>query len=222
MANDKETPKMVTVSIEQLDQLVKDAVRKAREEDAAAAAALEGEASDDEGQDIDYDRLGQVIGVAVAEGTAKASRKRQPFALYDPKTPWHPDKSKTLKLRRVCYQNGVFLFADKLSNTEIDLLNRITHSGRYVDRLVEVVVDQSGADEAVDIRYNNKTHDQANELRGKARSLVEMLQMIVADQEDEDKDMAEREGKRTPTQAQRRHFGDTAASREARQSAGIE
>lgn len=222
MANDKDTSKILTVSVEQLDQLVKEAVRKAREEDAAMAAS-EGETSDDdEGKDIDYDRLGQVIGVAVAEGTAKASRKRQPWALYDPKTPWQPDKSKALKLRRRCFQNGGFLFADKLSNTEISLLNRITHSGRYIDRLVEVVLDQSSSEESLDIRYNNKTHDQTNELRGHFRSLTEMLQMIVADQEEEDKDMAEREGKKTPTQAQRRHFGDTAASREARQSAGIE
>lgn len=112
-----------------------------------------------------------------------APRRKITMAEYDPKTPWHPKKSEALKLTRVCFQNGFTLNADQLSNREIELLNRIDRSGRYIDRLVEVILRDDGSEDTVEIRYRNKTNDQKNDIARHVRSLEDMLTQIVAAQE---------------------------------------
>lgn len=98
---------------------------------------------------------------------------------YDPKTSWHPIAAEAHKLTRVCYQNGFPLNEAQMSNQEIDLLNAIDRSGRYINRLVEVIIADEGTEEIVYIRYRNKTEDQRNALREHFSKLVGMLQLIV-------------------------------------------
>lgn len=119
--------------------------------------------------------LGQVIGDAVAQGmAASAPRRKVSIGEYDPKTACQPDKTKTIKLTRVCFQNGAFIHAHVLYNDEIELLNGLTHSGRYIDRLVEVVLVPNGAEDEVHINYNNKTNDQRNKVVTKVNSVGEV------------------------------------------------
>ena len=89
---------------------------------------------------------------AIAAMNRNAPRRKVTAGEYDPKTFVQPDKGKTLKLNRDCYQNGTPMYAENLSNPEIALLNRITHSGRYLNRVVEVVVASNGTVEEVYLR----------------------------------------------------------------------
>lgn len=122
-------------------------------------------------------------------------------------------------LRRETFQNGFRLEEVQLSNAEIDLLNRISRTGRYIDRKVEVIVREDGADEVVEIRYNNKTRDQMFELRNHFRDFADLLTQIVMKQDEENEEQEQREGRKR-SEPSRRPFGDTKASREARAAAG--
>ncbi len=128
---------------------------------------------------------------AIAALTANAPRRRKTIGEYDPRTYVQPDKSKALKLTRDCYQNGTPMYAENINNEEISLLNRITHSGRYINRVVEVVVASNGTVEEVYLRYNNRTNDQRNNNSRLWNSLTNMLTQIVEAQEAEDKEAAE-------------------------------
>lgn len=159
--------------------------------------------------------MGTAIGDAVSDGIARQTRRKVTFGEYDPRSPFQPDKKLTLKLKRPCYQNGRFIDKAMSFNSEIDLLNRITHSGRYIERLVEVVVNQEGADETVYISWNNRTPDQRMEMKGHAKNWEDMLRQIVVAQEEEDLEAAEAaEAKKA-----RRPFGNSKASQEARAKA---
>lgn len=122
---------------------------------------------------------------------------------YDPKTPWHPIAAEAHKLKRACYQNGVLLNPDQMSNKEIDLLNAIDRSGRYIERLVEVILADDSTDEAIYIRYRNATEDQRNALRAQIRSFSDMIQQIVTAQQEAEAEMVS-EGR--PKQRRRRPY----------------
>lgn len=138
---------------------------------------------------VDLGQFGQVIGDAVARGmAANAPRRKVNFGEYDPKTYQQPDKTKTLKLNRDCFQNGAWMNPNSMFNEEIDLLNKITHSGRYINRMVEVILVPDGAVDQVHLRYANKTIAQRIELTKHFRDLADMLRQIVAAQEIERKE----------------------------------
>ena len=157
--------------------------------------------------------FGKGIADAITAGIAESRPKKVSFGQYDPKSPWQPDKRKAHKLTRECYQNGYRMNAAQLTNDEIDYLNRISRSGRYINRLVEVVIQTEGSDESVDLRYNNK-RDRALEMRGHVRDLADMLRQIVDAQDQENAEDAE-------AKIVRRPFGNSAATREARARAGL-
>lgn len=148
------------------------------------------------------------LGQQIAEGINAARPKRITAGQYDPKSPFHPSKKKTRKLLRPIYQNGARLSPTRLFDAEIDLLNQIKRSGRYINRLVEVIVRQDGSDEVVELRYKNRTIDDRMEHKAAYRSLLDMLQKIV---EEQNAALAEEVAVREV----RRSFS-TAATREAR------
>ena len=123
------------------------------------------------------------------------------------------------KLRRESYQNDARIEPDSLSIAEISLLNRITHSGRYIDRKVEVVINTDSAEEVVYIRWHNRTADQRSDLKGLAPSFENILQQIVTAQEAE---KATAVAKKEEKEATRRHFGDNKAYRDAKEHAEAE
>ena len=100
------------------------------------------------------------LGKSIADAINSTQRRKQPFGAYDPKSSYHPNKAKIPKLHRDFYQNGYRANPITLMDEEIHLLNRITHSGRYLNRVVEVRVDDSSAEEVVHINYNNKGIEQ--------------------------------------------------------------
>ncbi len=119
-------------------------------------------------------------------------------------------------MKRPYFQNGVKIEYASTYDKEIALLNRITHSGRYINRLVEVVVSQEGADDTVDIRFNNKTPDMQMELKGYCRNFVDMLEQIVDAQEMEDLEAEERKATSTPGRVSvPRQFGNSKATQAA-------
>lgn len=137
---------------------------------------------------FDLERLGQVIGDSVAAGQARNLPPRKVTnGQYGLRNAWHPKGEKSLELERGCYQNGCMMREENMTNEEISLLNAITHSGRYLDRVIEVVIMPNGSEDEVHLRYNNKTFDQkmafANAIKG--GGLPYMLKTIVAAQVEE-------------------------------------
>lgn len=152
-----------------------------------------------------------LIGEAVAKGIAASSPKpKVTFGQYDPKSQFHPDKKSQQKMNRKYFQNGAEFQHDVTYDEEIALLNRITHSGRYINRLVEVSVRDEGGDQvSVHINYSNK-RDHMNVLIGNLVTLPEsktklqsMLAMIVEAQELEDLETEELEQARRAARAKR-------------------
>ncbi len=120
----------------------------------------------------------------IAAGINEARPQKVTPGRYDPKTPFQPDKSKTRRLKRATYQNGTRLNPIQMFNSEIDLANKIVRSGRYINRLVEVIVHQDGSEEVVEIRYKNRSVDDRMELKSAFRSLEELLSKIVTEQDE--------------------------------------
>lgn len=88
-------------------------------------------------------------------------------------------ENKRLKMTRAYFQNGFPLYQDgNITNEEIKLLNSITHSGRYINRIVDVVVRQNGLEQEVFINYHNKGIDQRMNNQRHWSSLTELLTKI--------------------------------------------
>jgi hypothetical protein len=160
------------------------------------------------------------LGEDIAKGIAASTRRKVTFGEYDalgPRNSYHPkSKAETPVLKRNFWQNGAQLNHSTLFDREIELLNRITHSGRYMDRKVEIIYTP----EDVHIRYANKSPDQRMELKNFFRSLQELLETVVKEQEAEDVEMREDEEfkrleREKRTAAKERHFGNNKAYREA-------
>lgn len=190
MANDT-----ITLSKSELQQMIADAI--------AAQQA----------NSTDY----AAIGTAVAAGMAKNERRKVTFGEYQRKvhSTNHPDPKfpNGPLLTKECWINGDRAVTASLNDREINSLNQLTHSGRYIERLVEVMV---GADE-IRIHWNNKTPDQRFESSKHWRSFEDMMAQIIAAQVIEDR---EEEVLIEEKQA-RRAFGNAKATREAREKAGV-
>lgn len=201
--NDTTPPGNISVNMEQLASLIAATVKQTLD-------SQRGNATDDS--------LGQTIGQAVADGMAKHTRPKVSFGNYikRPHSIMHPDPKfpDGPPMAREIWINGLHQTASQLTDTEINLFNRLSRSGRYIDRLVEVVTGRDG----VEIRYNDKTNDQRNENAGKWRSTVEMLEQIVKAQDAENREDEEAHEEKLAKKSGR-SFGDTKAYREAKELA---
>lgn len=161
---------------------------------------------------VNVQDLGKAIGDAVAAGIAATTRRKVTAGEYAAR-PDNPFNPRRVRLKRESYQNGIRMQSTSLTVKEIQLLNQITHSGRYINRLVAVLVSENeGAEEEVDIRWNNKTRDQQMNFKGEVRSFEELLEKVVAAQKEEDE--LERQRQHPP----RQHFGGQ-ATQDARKAA---
>ncbi len=149
----------------------------------------------------------QGLADAISQGMAANTRRKVTFGEYIQKR-----AIGRAHLTRACFQNGYHFEEENLSNEAMALLNQISHSGRYIDRKVEVIVREDGSEEVVELRYKNKTADDRFELRGLVRTLEDMLTQIVTAQTEERKanELSQETAK------VRRSFGDTKAYREAK------
>lgn len=157
------------------------------------------------------DNLGAVIGDAVAAGMTKNQRPKITIGQYIARL-----KAGRPEMLRRFFQNNVEMLPGdwRVSNAEIMLLNQITRTGRYINRLVEVVIGQDGADEVVYFRYNNRKPDHQFALMAAGvRDFATMLQMIVDAQKIEnDLEDVDREHRGA---APRRVFGNSRNTRAA-------
>jgi hypothetical protein len=196
MASTPSSPDTITISRTELADMIKDAVASSRASELAS--------------------LGEQIGQSVATGMAKNQRRKVPYGEYIRKThsTSHPDPDfpNGPALTRVCWVNGAFVDVATHQDSEIRLLNRLTHSGRYLNRLVEVIVQHNGSDEEVQIRWNAKTPDDRFELGKYAVSFVDMLEKIVAVQQEEDAEQAQLTEEK---QQRKRMFGQKRSTLEA-------
>ncbi len=182
-------PSVTEMSAEQMIKLVS----------AAVVSALQAQPSGN----VIPDNLGVVIGDAVAAGMTKNQRRKVTIGEYIARL-----KAGRPEMARRFFQNNVEMLPGdmRVSNEEIVLLNKVNRTGRYINRLVEVVVGQDGAEEVIYFRYNNRKPDHQFALMSAGvRDFRTMLEMIVDAQaiENAEEDL-EREQRGAP---KRRSFG---------------
>lgn len=133
--------------------------------------------------------LGRALGVAVSDGMRSMTRQKVTNGEY-------AARLAATKHRLTCtvFQNAWQLNDSQLSNEDIDLLNQINRSGRYIERQVEVIFNDTSGEKIVLIRYDNATADQMFKLRGDIRSFTDMIrQIVVAQTVENDEDQAQRD-----------------------------
>ena len=127
--------------------------------------------------------IGQQIAAGIAEGLQAITppKKVKPGdPRWDPKTPFRSHKGPALT--GDVYLNGIRLNQDQLTDEEIRLTNAIQRPGRYVDRIVEVVISTDGGARVMLIRYGDKDIDRRIELMGHWRTYKELVELIVKEQ----------------------------------------
>ena len=184
---------------------------------AAVAMAMKGSA----GPQFSMEDLGKTIGQAVASGIGAQTRRKVTIGEYvkSGHSPFHPKplaETPRFTPHHRFYQNGAPIHHVNITDEEVVLLNKIDHSGRYVDRLVEVQYGEDGADTVVNICFKNATPDLQIELKGHCKNFADMLRQITAAQDEERKEAEFNEAEK---QERRRRFGDSKATREARERA---
>lgn len=165
-------------------------------------------------------QLASAIGTAVAEAMAVNNPKKVTYGAYLKRgTKNHPLGMLSPKFTagRTYYQNGRLITYDNVDDEQVKLLNAISHSGRYIDRKVEVIVRDDGADtQYVDIRYKNASIDDRMEVKSLFRNFTELVQKIHDEQAEE---RAEEEA--NPRRVVRRPFGNGKNTRAAEEAAGV-
>lgn len=123
---------------------------------------------------------------ALADAFVNAIERTRPpekktAATYKAVTPWSPPKgTPQVKLKRKMFQHGI-LIADKVTNSELELLNKI-RPGHYCEGFVRVTVRK---DRGLDIDYPVKTASQRLRLINQygIRSFTELLTRIIDEHE---------------------------------------
>ncbi len=167
---------------------------------------------------LDDDGNMEILGSAIAAGISKAQRRRLSLGEYitqPNRMQFHPDPSKRVQPRPGFnyFQGGTWINPDLTTDVEMALLNRLTHSGFYLDRVVEVVfMPLSATDTNVIVRWNAKLPDQRNEFARVARNFLDALEQIVKIQEQEDQDEADMQALRKEMRAKAHGAADRAGS----------
>lgn len=161
------------------------------------------------------DDLGKTIGNAVAQGMSASTRRKITIGEYLARV----NKGRP-SLTRICWQNDHEIRENVLSVEEINLLNQVHRSGRYIDRLVQVIIGYDAGEEVIYIRYHDKGDHRFALSGAGVRNFSTMLKMILAEQDVEDAE-EEREEERTGRvkSGARRSFGSGKATRDAEKTA---
>lgn len=151
----------------------------------------------------------RMIGSSVSAALAEQNPKKVTFGQYAKRV-----NAGRSVLARQTLQNGYLVEPTQLSNEEIDLLNQIDRTGHYIDRKVEVIVRDEGADEVVEIRFACKTADQRFVLARLFKNFSDMLWQIVTAQDEERQAEAAQADRK-----EKRQFGQSKATRAAVEAA---
>lgn len=128
--------------------------------------------------------FGKILADSIVAGMAQqAGPKKVTFGQYDPRSPWHPDKKKRVKLTRVVFQNGNLVNPDMVLDADIVRLNKINRSGRYLNRKVEVSMREDVDAEVIYISYKTQTLDQRMENKTLFVDFSDLLKKILMEQE---------------------------------------
>jgi hypothetical protein len=116
------------------------------------------------------EKMADRIADGVARGIAATAPQKVTFSRYDPKTSWQKGMTKKQmpRLTRPCFQNGMMMDDGKMTAEEINLMNQLSVSGRYIDRRVEVVIREEGTQNVLELRYSD-TINHTLELKGLIR-----------------------------------------------------
>lgn len=127
--------------------------------------------------------IGKQIADGISEGMARMAPQRiKPGSpKYDPRSPFQAREGFT-RLQGTVYYQGIQLYEHQLTNEEIRLYNQITVGGRYINRLVEVVVSTDAGTRVVLIKFPDRTLDQRMENKNHWRNQQELLELIVREQ----------------------------------------
>lgn len=163
------------------------------------------------------DNLGTVIGEAVAAGMKKNTRPKVTIGEYIARR-----KAGRPEMARRFFVNNIEMLPGdwRISNAEITLLNAINRTGRYINRLVEVVIGADGSEEVVHFRYNNRKPDHQFALMAAGvRDFETMLRMIVDAQTIENAEEAAEYEAHGPRKERGRAFGNRKDTRAAEAAA---
>jgi hypothetical protein len=138
---------------------------------------------------------------AIAAGIAGSTRRRKTFGEYVATVGnyYHPVVSATVHFtpNRKYFQNDAEFMHSNLFDQEVSLLNRLTHSGRYLNRLIEVGLREEDGHQVFNLRYSNKSagmnaiKEQLFRQPGDKSTLATILRQIVEAQEAEDRETAD-------------------------------
>lgn len=150
------------------------------------------------------------MGRVIADAIRDSAPKRVTVGQYDPQSPFHPDKKTQAKLKVTCVKNGMVLNHATLHDAEVRLINQLK-SGRYINRLVEVILRpaEPGEMPVVEIRYKWATMNDRLAVRAHWSSFKDLLEKIIAEQ-----------SAGAPPKAARQGSFNSPATREARAAAG--
>lgn len=176
---------LISVTPEELQRMIDEGVKAAAADPSVQV------------QGFDYERFGSAIATAIT----KTGRRKVTIGEYVAKL----NAGRPI-LKRRTFQNGILCQPVQLTPAEITLLNQITHSGKYLDRVVDVVAAFDGSEEILYISYNCATIDQRMENKNLWTSFEDLLRKVVAVQQQED---AEADAAQ-PSKAVNRKFGHKA------------
>lgn len=166
--------------------------------------------------------LGETIGNAVAAGMAASTRRKITIGEYIARR----RRENPLTLARPAWQNDKQVPETVLTQREIELLNQVHRSGRYINRLVQVIIGLDSGEETVYLRYHDKKPDQMFALSAAGvRNFETMLEMIVNaqrvedDEESRDEEVTGR--RRSGAREGGRSFGNRRETREAEEAAQV-
>ena len=157
----------------------------------------------------------EVIAEAIAAGMAKnAPIRKMSYAEYTKTGRGRgPYGDGSVKMDRQYFQLGSRIMEHNVTNEEVELLNRLDRPGRYLDRLVEVIFQQDGPEEVVNIMWPCRTRDQIAHQQEKFNGLADLLRKIIAENEADDAETIRQA--EAQVQKGRRPFGNNKAYREA-------
>lgn len=127
-----------------------------------------------------WSQFADKISQGIAEGLAKLQPRKVTFGEYQRKLPKKPT------LLRPFAQNGFPVMANQLEAEQIDMLNKLHRSGRYIGRRLEIIIrnaDREIADQSVEMRYSNKTNEQRIDNAKYLGSLTDMLTKVLTEQD---------------------------------------
>lgn len=127
----------------------------------------------------DLAELGKQIASGITTGMTAMTRPKVTIGQYQAA---HRRKVKLAFAE--AYQNNKPIDINVLTDGEVEWLNKVHRPGRYIERRVEVIVnDQDPSARILYIRYSDRTPDQRMENARFWKSFTELCQKIVVEQD---------------------------------------